>query len=351
MTSWLFGARMRLKTLANFCRALSTLLHSGVGILKAFDLAADKTSDAQAREILRDVGTELRKGNDISSAMKLHGQYFPELMMQMVHVAEQTGALPEVLAGLADHYENLIRLRKTFITAIAWPMFQLIAAIGVIALLILVLGIIAEMGKGEPLDLLGFGLFGVKGAIIWLAFCFGTAFALFMAYQLLARGFRQQQVIHGLLMRIPVIGYCLQSFAIARFSWALYLTQEAGMPIGPSLDASLRATGNGAFAGIAPEVVAMVKSGDDLSHTLRATELFPEDFLHMVEVGETSGTVPETLHRLSPQFEDQARRSLSALTATLGWLIWLLVAAFIIFVIFRIALWYVGMLNDALGHV
>ena len=51
----------------------------------------------------------------------------------------------------------------------------------------------------------------------------------------------------------------------------------------------------------------------------------------MVNVGETTGTVPETLNRLSPQFEDQARRSLRALASAAGWAVWCLVAAFIVF--------------------
>ena len=74
---------------------------------------------------------------------------------------------------------------------------------------------------------------------------------------------------------------------------------------------------------------------------------FPEEYLQIVEVAETSGTVPETLERLGPQFEDQARRSLGALAAALGWLVWIAVAAFIVFIIFSIVLTYVGMINDA----
>ena len=93
---------------------------------------------------------------------------------------------------------------------------------------------------------------------------------------------------------------------------------------------------------------AMVHAGEPLSVALTESRLFPSDYLHMVEVAETSGTVPEMLERLSPQFEDQARRSLTALVAALGWVVWGLVAAFIIFVIFSIALWYIGMINDLL---
>ena len=119
------------------------------------------------------------------------------------------------------------------------------------------------------------------------------------------------------------------------------------MSINPSLESSLKATGNGAFAAVTPMVTAMVTEGEDLSTALNATHLFPRDYLELVRVGEASGTVPETLERLSPQLEEQARRSLGAMTAVLSWCIWGMVAGIIIFFIFRIAMMYVGLLNDA----
>jgi type IV pilus assembly protein PilC len=148
-------------------------------------------------------------------------------------------------------------------------------------------------------------------------------------------------------MRIPVLGGCMRSFAIARFSWAFALTQQTGMPISRSLELSFRATGNGAFVGASSTVCDAVLNGDELSAALDEVRLFPEEYLSLVQVAETSGTVPETLERLSPQFEDQARRSLTALAIMLGWLVWSLVAVFIIFIIFSFVLKYVGMINAA----
>jgi type IV pilus assembly protein PilC len=66
----------------------------------------------------------------------------------------------------------------------------------------------------------------------------------------------------------------------------------------------------------------------------------------MVSVGETSGTVPETLHRLSPQFEEEARRSMTTLTNMLNVLIRVMVGGFIIFLIFSLALKYIGTINS-----
>lgn len=120
------------------------------------------------------------------------------------------------------------------------------------------------------------------------------------------------------------------------------------MPVHQSLDASLRATANGAFIGASGQICSMVNEGDELSHALRTSDLFPEDFLQMVTVAETSGTVPEMLHRMSPQFADQARRSLSALTSAMAWLVWAIVAAIIIFMIFRLAFFYINQITQAL---
>lgn len=343
----MFAPQIPLKQLPPLCRSLGTMLDSGVSLLEALKVVA-KQQQGLTTTALTQIATDVRKGSDLASAFCEHGQYFPELMVDMIAVAEQTGALPEVLKGLSDHYENLLRMRKSFLGAIAWPVFQLLAAIFVIAGLILVMGWIQGSTAVENrFDPLGFGLFGETGALIWLTGCFGTLAAIVFGYFVAVRGFKQAKAIHTVLLAVPVVGNCLRSFAIARFAWAYALTQQAGMEIRASLEASLKATGNGAFQAAAPQVIAGVMAGEEFADALQSTSLFPEQFLQMVRVGERSGTVPETLQRLSPQFEEDARRSLTALTFAMGWVIWSMVAALIIFLIFRIMLTYIDMINKA----
>ena len=348
MTQFWSESTLPLSTLATFCRSLSTMLHSGVNILKAFQVAGGKSHYPRLRRISAEIVDELRKGSDVTTAMEEQGAAFPELMVDMVRVADQTGSLPEVLRSLADHYDNLVRLRRTFLGAIALPIVQLLAAIFIVAFLIWILGMIASGNGGKPFDVLGLGLTGTAGALTWLGGCFGLALAGLFTYLFLVKGLKGRAVVHTALLKVPVIGGCLRSFAMARFSWAFALTQQAGMSINPSLEASLKATGNGAFANATPQVTAMISAGEDLSFALDETHLFPREYLELVRVGEATGTVPETLEQLSPQLEEQARRSLSAMSAVLAWIIWGMVATVIIFIIFRIALWYTGQIYDAL---
>lgn len=342
----MFGNRVSLKRLALLCRSLSTTLHSGVPVVKAFELSAKKSPDLRLRAVMADVVTQLRSGDDVATAMRSHQGYFPDLTVDMIDVAERTGALPEVLRSLAEHYENNLRLRRDFIGQIAFPVIQFVAAIFVIAFLILVLGLIPSQG-GAPLDVLGFGLTGTSGALLWLSGWAILIATVFVLYKVAVSSLQGQKAVHQLLLNIPVIGGCMRSFAIARFSWAYHLTQEAGMPVDESLEASLRATANGAYIARGPQMIDAVMEGETLTDALAQSQLFTEDFVELVHTAETSGTVPETLHRLSPQFEEQARRSLRALAFTAGWFIWLGVAIFIVFLIMRIFLWYAGMLNDA----
>ncbi|MSR60089.1 MAG: type II secretion system F family protein [Planctomycetaceae bacterium] len=337
-----------LKTLAVLCKSLATMLHAGVPLLKALDTLSRKTGDERCRRHLGDVRQAVEQGVDIAAAMRDCRGYFPDLMIDMVHVGEQSGTFPEVLDGLADHYENNVRLRQTLRTMIAWPAIQLFAAILIVGGLIWFLGIIGGAGAGgKPVDILGLGLVGTSGAVKWFAMSLGSIFAVLGGYYIISRVFRQHRFLDSLLMRIPVVGNCMRSFAIARFSWAFSLTQQTGMPITRSLDSSFRATGNGAFAGSSQDVQQRVMAGDELGTALTDTNLFPEDYLQMVEVAEASGTVPETLKRLSPQFEDQARRSLSALAAALGWAVWMAVAGLIIYIVFNFFSGYAKMIFDA----
>ena len=349
----MFSPRLPTKHVALACRSLSTSLKAGIPVAKAFDIAVNKSGDSKLRQVMQDIATQIRSGTDITSACRGYDNLWPDLFVNMVDVAERTGSLPEVLLSLSEHYENNLRLQKDFRGQMIMPLVQMVAAIFIVAFLIWLLGEINIgdlSGKPGDTDKPAFsiipGLKGVTGVLIWLSSWAMAAVGLFVGYQLARRSIALRAVLHRSLLGFPVVGTCLRSFAIARFSWAFALTQEAGLPVQESLEASLAATDNGAFQAAAPRIINDVMNGEELSEALAHTQLFPEDFIQIVHVGETTGTVPETLERLSPEFEDQARRSLSALTMAFAWSIWLAVAAFIGFIVIRFALMYVKLLES-----
>ncbi len=344
----MIGRQIRTAALATVCRKLSTMLYGGVPVVKALQTVTRKGGDPRCQAVLADVADRVREGDEISEAMSRHTGRFPEMMIEMIRLSEHSGALPEVLEHLADHFDNTLKLRRRFLSQITWPVIQFVAATGVLSLVIFVLGMLPG---GEAVSGITFGLRGPGGAVTFLGCVYGTLVVLAGAYLFARSVVTSQQIIDRVTLAIPIVGGCQKAFAIARFSWAFYLTQQTGMPIRRSLQATFRATGNGAFQAKCESVCVSIESGDSLTVALADTGLFPSDFIEMVDVGETSGTVPEQLHRLSPRFREQAERALGLLCGAIAWVVWCVVAMFILFFVIRFFMWYVELLNSGLEGI
>ena len=323
------------------------MLESGIEVRRAIQVTSKKTLHSSTKNVLLQVVDEINQGEGLADALREHGHFFPALFLDMVSVGEEAGSLPEVMAHLADHYDNNITLKREFISQISWPAIQFVLANFIIAFLIYILGTIAASGSGMDLTELTFGLGGASGAVTWLSISFGSIAVLYFGYIWSNRMFGEKRVMDQSLMKLPVIGKCMRCFAIARFSWAYYLTQQSGMPVLESIQASCKATANGLFLSRCDQLCYDIQQGASFTEGVAQSEMFPLEFVEMVSVGEETGTVPETLHRLGPQFEEDARRSLKTLTGLASMATWACVATFIIVFVFRVALFYIGMLNDA----
>jgi len=174
----------------------------------------------------------------------------------------------------------------------------------------------------------------------------GTLFAVWLGYTLATRSAAGQMAVHPFLMLIPGVGHCMKSFAIARFSWCFALTQHAGMPLKPSLESSLRATANGAFIAGIPGIWQQLADGETLTDALKSSGLFPVEFLHIVDTAEQTGTVPESLERMSHHFDEDAHRAMTWMTTLLARMIWGMVALFIAFIVIKFFMAYVAIINS-----
>ncbi len=148
-------------------------------------------------------------------------------------------------------------------------------------------------------------------------------------------------------MRVPKLGPALETIALSRLAWSLYVTFESGMDLRQALALSLRSTHNARYVSQIEPIWLSIRSGRELHEALAATRVFPRSFLDAVEVGEHSGRLSETLAILSEQWQDEARRALAVLTQIAGFAVWAMVAMLIIMIIFRLAMSYVNILNNA----
>lgn len=325
---------LSLSSLIDLCRALRHSLGAGIPIVKVFGQQARSGLPA-LRPLAARIHEDLERGDSLEAALQRQAAAFPPLFVSLATVGEQAGQLPEIFGELERYFLLRQRLRRQFRTQLIRPVFQYVIAVVIIALLIWVLGLIADSRGGTPMDPLGVGLVGGRGALLFAALGFGIP-AICVALYLLAARTERKASLEAWLLRLPVLGPCLEALALTRFCLALRLTQEAGMLPAEALALSLRATDNAAFAAAVPRVQQAVRSGKQLTRALAGMRLLPEQFVQVLAVAEQTGQLPDVMRRQSDHYRDESERRLKALTRAAAFLIWLLTAAFIVWAIFRI---------------
>ena len=330
-------ARLPLTAVIELCRVLRHYLHAGLSLPAVFRQQATN-GPWEARAVAGRIAGRLEQGESLADSIAPDAPAFPPVFVSLASVGEQTGAMPEVFAELERYFGRQKQLVRAFMGQIAWPLFQFFAAVFVIAFLIYFLGQLSVNPGGKAYDPLGLGLLGASGAAIFLAIVFGTIGLGWLAVALLRRGLSGRASFDRFLLRVPMLGPCLRALALSRFSLSLRLASEAGMSIGKGMRMAMNATGNAAFLDAAKTATGAVKQGDDVTMALGATGLFPDDYLSIIAVAEESGSLSEVLKQQAEYYHDEASRRLGMLAAVAGHVVWAVVAAFLIFAIFRLYL-------------
>lgn len=347
----LFSARIGQRELAQLCRRVATGLEAGVDIRRVWGREAAGYISPALRKHLNQIVDAINRGETVHDALAETGDYFPRMLHELIDVGEQTGKLSEVLRRLADHYEHQVRLRRSFMSAITWPMMQLSAALGVIGVVIYVMGFLPTGADGKPMDMLGLGLVGGEGFFIYCLLLAAVAGGVYATVQAVRRGLAWTRPVQLLLMQIPWLGSSLRTLAMAKLAWTMNLTLDAGMDLSRALPLCLRSTGSVYYSDHATEIVQAIRAGHEIAEAFADAKVFPRDFLDTLDAGERAGRLPETMQIVSNDYQDQAQRALSLLTAMAGYGVWVLVAMMIISMIFRVASGYLGMLNNALNSL
>jgi type IV pilus assembly protein PilC len=116
----LFG-QLTIKTaVARFARTLGTLMTSGVPVLQALNIVRDTSGNEVVARAIQQVHDSVKEGDNMSMPLEASG-VFPVMVVSMVDVGEETGALPEMLARIADTYEDEVDRTVEALTSIIEP--------------------------------------------------------------------------------------------------------------------------------------------------------------------------------------------------------------------------------------
>jgi type IV pilus assembly protein PilC len=339
-----FSSRIPLPALIAWCRALHHGLHAGLSPVKVFRGQA-KSGPLAVRKLADELADQLKAGESLEDSLKDHRPKFPLLFLELVGVGEKAGKLSETFAELEKYFTAQLDARKKFLQAIVWPVMTYIIAVVVVAILVSVLGAL-----GGHLDPFGLSKLGMGGGLVVLAVGAGFGGFVVLAYLVARDNERLKQRVEAVGIRIPGLTGAYRTFALQRFSLALGMTHEAGMRSDQALALSFRASANLAYLKHGEPAAKLVRGGKTIAKTLTGIGggLFPDEFLDVVQIGESTGQLSEVMARQAEQYGEEAARRVKVLAQVAGGAVYAMIGLMVIVMIFRIVLSIAGVYQDAM---
>jgi general secretion pathway protein F len=336
------GSGVKKKEITAFTRELGALLGAAIPIPQALEGLGEEEENPSLRQAVARIADSVRKGAALSSALAEHPAMFGNLYVSMVRVGEEAGALPKVLADLAQLLEHEDEMRAEVLAAVAYPAFVLcFGLITVTVLLGVVLprlfGMLQEMLTVLPLPTLI--LLRVSGILhqdwAWLLIAFVAAAGASRWYFRTPRG---AILFDRARLSLPLVGPLYRAAALGRFARTLGTLARSGVSLLPALKIVENTIGNLVIARMISQVAEETRGGDSLAAPLRKLGVFPRTVVQMISVGEETGKLDEMLLKVADIEERHMRGRAKTLISLLAPALILAVGALVGFMVIAILL-------------
>jgi general secretion pathway protein F len=336
------GGGVKRKEITAFTRELGALLGAAIPIPQALEGLGEEEENPALRQAVTRISDSVRKGAALSAALAEHPGLFGSLYVSMVRVGEEAGALPKVLADLAQLLEHEDEMRSEVLAAVAYPAFVLCFGIITVTVLLGVVlprlfGMLQEMLTVLPLPTLI--LLRVSGILhrdwIWLLIGVGAAVAGLRWYFNTPGG---AILFDNAKLRLPLIGPLFRAAALGRFARTLGTLARSGVSLLPALKIVENTIGNLVLARMISQVAEETRGGDSLAAPLRKLRVFPRTVIQMISVGEETGQLDEMLLKVADIEERHMRGRAKTLISLLAPALILVVGALVGFMVIAILL-------------
>jgi len=333
--------KIKLDMFLVFNQQFLTLIRAGLPILSSLDLLAKRQKDPSFRAQLEDVGTRVKTGESISSAFEAQGTV-PLVYTTTLLAGERSGNLEEVLQRYLDFQRVSLTFGKKLKASLIYPAFLVVMVIGLFVFLITFVvprfaSLYDQLGTKLPamtLALLAIGQYvqhyGIYMALVLAAVIF------------FVRRWSQSEaggdMIDRVRVSLPLVGNVWLKYQVGLFSRTLATLLTGGLPLVPSLETAARSIESRQIAKAVYVSVETVREGKGLAVSLEKTGVFPELSIEMIEVGESTGALPQMLNSVAEFFEEDVATSLTAIMSLIEPII--LVVMGVVVVVVLIALYY-----------
>ena len=318
-----FSDRVKLREIAVVTRQLSTMVDSGLSVVRSLGILAAQVENPTLKRVLNEVRLDLEHGSSLSIACAKHPKVFSELYCTLIQAGEVGGNLDEVLGNLANTIEKQAQLNRTIRSAMTYPSVVLgVMVLIFTAMIVFIVPVFQNLFTtlGGKLPLPTRILITISQTITspWILVIIAVIVGGIIGLRKWIATDEGRRKWDKLMLKPPVFGPLFHKVALARVTGTLASLISSGVPILESLDICADTAGNRTVGDVLIEAKNGVREGRPLADPLREhEEVIPTLVTQMVEVGEQTGALDGMLKKVAEFYDQEVEVTVNNLTALL----------------------------------
>lgn len=315
------STRPNLKTISIFCKQFSICIKAGIPICDILNLLYEQMIHKSLKKSLISIIENVQKGNSIHVSMKKTINVYPEFMINMVYLGEESGRLDIILEELSKYYEKEYKLLKKFTNSMIYP-FTVFITLIVVSLILIIKVIPVFITNLNSLDaeiplitkiVLGTSNF-LRLNLIWILL--GTLILVFLFVESIKTE-NGKIIFSKFKFKCPILGPVYKRLIYTRFSRGLNILLSSGVGMLRAFEIIHDVIGDRYFRLKLKTVFNGIKKGEDLSSSINNMKLFPQFFVAMIKIGEETGNLEGMFLTAADIFYEDAEENVEKATVLL----------------------------------
>lgn len=315
------STKPNLKTISMFCRQFSICIKSGIPICDILNLLYEQMVHKSIKKSLLSIRENVQKGNSLHKSMKKTINVYPEFMINMIYLGEESGKLDIILEELAGYYEKEHKLLKKFTNSMIYPctVFVTLTIVSFFLFIKVIPVFITNLNsfhaKTPLITRLVLGMSNFLGAnFLWILMINLTLIFISIEYFKTEKG---KMDFDKFKFICPILGPVYKRLIYTRFTRGLNILLTSGVGLLKAFEIIHDIIGNRYFKLKLKTVSSDIKKGGDLSSCLNEMNLFPQFFVAMVKIGEETGNLDGMFLIAADIFYEDAEENVEKATALL----------------------------------
>lgn len=306
--------------IASFCSEMAMILKSGISSLEGVDLLREDAQTKAEKELLDEIYQSVMDTGRLDQALE-ETKVFPEYLIRMTQIGEETGTLDEVMESLAEHYDREEAIRRSVRSAISYPLLMIgMMLVIIIILMTKVMPVFDQVFRQFGQEMTGFsrGILLAGNALSRYSAVFAVLLTVIVCAGIyFTKTESGRKKLYHIGSGFAFSRELKDKLSACRFAGGMSLALKSGLTPEQGMEFSENLIEDDDFRKKVAECKADMENGTDIAEALVKAGIFTGVYARMTSIAGKAGMMDEMMGRIADECEEEVDEKLSSMIAVL----------------------------------